>query len=295
MQLKHFFSLVFIFANAFFVLANEPEAEQSKSFLVSERNKTTDRISYSLALDNYFSMYQGDEFVSVFTPGLGFSINKKHNFSFELPVTKLYLKNPGESEVKLGDLDFSYAHSFKIKDEVTWLDSLSLVLASSIPTSLDSRLNNVLTRTFMGLSLSKKYNNFLKLSLKPHFGYAFNYYKTTKTDPGTGGGSYLPRWYTGASLGAGIDLTKKISWSSSFRYRHMEYERPSIVNNLNQTGKKITHPYAFSTSLAYLFSDNVNFSMTYYYSNTYERPGGYEFFLYDQDSSQVVLSASMSI
>lgn len=259
-----------------------------------EGNDKASLLGYAFSLTHYAG-FRGD--VDPITVGSLSYQRKIENIKVGLSqaFTKYYVINEGESELKLADTTLSASTSFDGKYGISHGVSLSLTL----PVSEFSREQNVITATRVGLSSSRSFwSGRLNYTITPGFRYFFNQFTTTRSNSGDGGGNPLRHYMMNIDQSLSYKLLTKLSLSVFLSYQQIFYEDIGYRNRVSiaSSDALLSEAYSIDLSASYLIRENLSAGLGYSQGDNFERTYGIqEFYIFDQYSTQLYLTASYSM
>ena len=243
--------------------------------------------SYGVSLSHYMGARDDSDPVSAMSLSMSWKVQEHWNIGVAQPFSKLYVINSGEEEFTPSDTRFSLSRSFE--DLYQGWD-LSAGFGLTAPVSEFSRLQGVLTKTSLSLSLSQGFfDDALSVSIGPGFGYQFNRYSTTKTDNGSNGGNPMRQYNWSFGGSASYKILEKLSANSSIAYTQVYYEDLGLRSKQGTaTGNALLNEdYAIDLSLAYQLTDKIALKGGYNQSDIVEKLyGRQEVYFFDEYATQ---------
>ena len=262
----------------------KPKAKENKLSVKKKEKKKKWRLSGS----GHFTEF----FTDLVDPSLGFNFslvylkNKKTQLSVSQSITKLLVKNQGEDEIVPQDTLLRY--SFKPKLTFFGGGHASLGSSLKLPISEYSRKNGVWTSLGLNSSLTWYYLNKTISNTAGASGTIYlNQYRTKHEDFG---GSALPYLNANFSWNLAYSGHKDLVYSLSASYGEIRYYNIEDESFFADTG--FDHPYSLGLNVSYQFDEALGFSLSYGQSNVFEQYGNIDYYIFDEQNSNLSLSVN---
>jgi hypothetical protein len=259
----------------------------------AKKQKAKEASPYSASL-THFAGFRGD--VDPFTVGsLGYRRKLgRWTIGLSQAFTKYYVINDGESELKLADTNLSASTSL----DGNFGFSHGLAISLTLPVSEFSSEQNVITALRGGFSSSRSfYGDKVNYALTPSFRYFFNQYTTTRSGQGDNGGSPLRHYMMSIEQSLSYKLLPRLNLGLIVTYQQIFYEDIGYRNRVStaSTDALLSEAYSIDLSAVYEVRDNLSVGGGYSQGDNFERTYGIqEFYLFDQYTTQVYLTAAYS-
>ncbi|NRA45986.1 MAG: hypothetical protein HRU09_13625 [Oligoflexales bacterium] len=262
------------------------EVKKTQKKLKKDKSKKKISLSGGMSYTQFFS--------DLVDPSLSFSFslvylkNKKTSISVSQSVSKLLVKNQEDDELVPQDTSISYT----FKPKLTFFGGGHASVGSSLrlPVSQYSRKNGVWTTIGLRSSLTwyyldKKLSNTAGISGSIYG----NQYRTRHEDYG---GGALPYLSGTASWSLSYSGYQDLVFSLSASYGEIRYYNIEDENFFADTS--FDHPYSIGLSASYMVMESLSLGLSYGQSNIFEQYGNLDYYVFDDENSNLNLSLSYS-
>ena len=240
----------------------------------------------------------GGQYTQFFTdlvdPSLSFNLslayykNKRVQLGISQSISKLLVKNNDDDELVLQDTNLSY--SYKPKPTFFNGGHANLRTSFKLPISEYSRINGIWTSIGLGSSLTWMHLNGELSNTLGAFGTIYaNQYRTRHADFG---GGALP--YLSGNLSWSISYSGQKNFAYSLNASYGEIRYYNIDNESFLADSAFDHPYSVGLNMTYLGLEGLSIGGSYGQSNIFEQYGKIDYYIFDQENSNISFFASYS-
>lgn len=268
----------------------ETTKEGDKKQSLKKTQKKLNKPKWNLSGGGQYIYFFSDLVDPSFGLGLNLSYQqtKKTRIQVSQSITKLLVKNKDDEEFVLQDTLISYTY----QPRLTFFNGGRANVGTSLklPLSDYSRINGVWASVGLRTSLTWSYlNDTLSNTIGASGLVYINQFRTKHEDFG---GSALP--YLSGNASWSLAYTGKKNFTYSFAASYGEIRYYNITDESFLVDTAFDHPYSVGLSMSYQIMAGLNAGLSYGQSNIFEQYGNLDYYVFDENNSNLVLSINYS-